>query len=122
MIFRVFKSTFFVLISINHFLKTQLAAKYGYQIDKYLVTTGDGYIITLNRVYKGKVVPNASVICLFCGMYDSPDSFGINPPPQSMGNSKKKKKTIKKLERLLLVFFLLIKHTTTLTSVSMFGR
>lgn len=99
-----------------------MAAKYGYQIDKYLVTTDDGYIITLNRVYKVKPVPNANVICLFCGMYDSPDSFGINPPPQSMGNFQKKKKSIKKLKGLLLVFFLLIKHTTTLTSVLMFGR
>lgn len=63
---------------------TQLARKYGYNIEEYKVTTEDGYILTLHRLSSKKTAKNNIAVFLMHGISDSSDTWMLSGPNSAL--------------------------------------
>jgi len=66
---------------------SQMIRYFGYPVEEHHVTTEDGYILSLQRIPKGKkgVPPNGGVVFLQHGLVSSSADYVMNLPENSLG-------------------------------------
>ncbi|CAH2261658.1 jg12214 [Pararge aegeria aegeria] len=69
----------------THLNITQLAVKYGYNVEEHKVITEDGYILSLHRIPCKESSKNNTVIFLMHGVLDSSDSWILQGPNNALG-------------------------------------
>ncbi|XP_061713891.1 lysosomal acid lipase/cholesteryl ester hydrolase-like [Cydia pomonella] len=64
---------------------TELARKYGYNMEEHKVMTEDGYILTVHRLQGRNATLNGKVVFLMHGIIESSDSWDLQGPGKALG-------------------------------------
>ncbi|XP_063622490.1 lipase 3-like [Cydia splendana] len=64
---------------------TELAKKYGYNMEEHKVMTEDGYILTVHRLQGRNATRNGKVVFLMHGIIESSDSWILQGPNKALG-------------------------------------